>query len=109
LKKFHDASLLQQECGGCINLHDVWMLFERQVFDFGGVFEKNLSPNADIDAFPQFEAAIVKYNKEVEALTHENKEQLKCFDVETLDLTQNKVEELNSASYSIKALFEGRK
>jgi hypothetical protein len=45
----------------------------------------------------------------VEPLTDDEKEQLKCFEVETLDLTKNEVEELNSASYGIKALLEGHK
>ena len=36
------------------------MLFERLLFDFDGAFEQYLSPNADIVAFPQLEAAIVK-------------------------------------------------
>ena len=31
------------------------------------------------------------------------------FEVETLDLTQNEVEELNSTSYGIKAPLEGHK
>ena len=42
-------------------------------------------------------------------MTDDEKVQLKCFEVETLDLTQNEVGELRSASYGIKALMEGRK
>ena len=40
------------------------MLFERLLFDFDGVFEQYLSPNADIVACPQLEAAIVKRSEE---------------------------------------------
>ena len=39
------------------------MIFERLFFDFGGAFEQYLSPNADIVACPQLEAAIVKCMK----------------------------------------------
>jgi hypothetical protein len=78
-----------------IYLYDVLMLFERLLFDFGGEFEQYLSPNADIVPCPQLEAAIVKCILGVEPLTNDEKEQLKCFEVETLDLTQNEVEELN--------------
>ena len=85
------------------------MLFERLIFDFGRAFEQYLSPNADIVACSQFETAIVKCIKGVEPLTDDEKVQLKCFEVETLDLTQNEVGELRSASYGIKALLEGRK
>ena len=46
-------------------LYDVWMLFERLLFDFGGAFEQYLSPNADILACSQLEAAIVKCMKGV--------------------------------------------
>ena len=74
------------------------MLFERLILDFGGAFEKYLSPNANIVACPQFEAVIVKCNKGVEPLPIDEKELLKCFDVETLDLIHNKLEELNSVS-----------
>ena len=42
-------------------------------------------------------------------MTDDEKEQLKCFEFETLDLTQNEVGELRLASYGIKALLEGRK
>ena len=42
-------------------------------------------------------------------MTDDEKEQLKCFEIETLDLTQNEVEELNSASYGITSLLEGCK
>ena len=48
-----------------IYLYDVQMLFERLLFDFGGAFEQYLSPNADIVACPQLEAAIVKCMKGV--------------------------------------------
>ena len=71
------------------------MLFERFLFDFVGAFEQYLSPNADIVPCTQFEAAIVKCILGVEPLANDEKEQLKCFEVETLDLTQNEVEELN--------------
>jgi hypothetical protein len=71
------------------------MLFERLLFDFGGAFEQYLFPNADIVHCPQLEAAIVKFILRVEPLANDEKEQLKCFEVETLDLTQNEVEELN--------------
>ena len=109
LEKFHGVSLLLQKHDGCINLYDVQMLFERLIFDFGGAFEQYLSPNADIIDCPKFEAAIVKCIKGMEPLTDDEKVQLKCFEVETLELTQNEVEELNSVSYGIKALLEGRK
>ena len=92
-----------------IYLYDVRMLFERLIFDFVGAFEQYLSPNAHIVACPQFEAAIVKCIKGVEPLTDDEKEKLKCFEIEILDLTQNEVEELSSASYGIKALLEGCK
>jgi hypothetical protein len=71
------------------------MLFERLLFDFVGAFEQYLSPSADILACPQFEAAIAKCILGVEPLANGEKEQLKCFEVETLDLTQNEVEGLN--------------
>ena len=74
------------------------MLFGRLILDFGGAFEKYLSPNANIVACPQFEAVIVKCNKGVEPLPIDEKDHLKCFDVETLDLIQNKLKELNSVS-----------
>ena len=48
-----------------IYLYDILMLFERLIFDFGGAFEQYLSPNADIVACPQLEAAIVKCIKGV--------------------------------------------
>ena len=71
------------------------MPFEWLLFDFVGAIEQYLSPNADILACPQFEAAIVKCILGVEPLANDEKEQLKCFEVETLDLTQNEVEKLN--------------
>ena len=74
------------------------MLFGRLILDFGGAFEKYLSPNAYIVACPQSEAVIVKCNKGVEPLPIDEKDHLKCFDVETLDLIQNKLKELNSVS-----------
>ena len=71
------------------------MLLEWLLFYFDGAFEQYLSLSADIVACPQFEAAIVKCILGVEPLANDEKEQLKCFEVETLDLTQNEVEELN--------------
>jgi hypothetical protein len=53
-----------------------------------------LSPCADTVACPQVEAAFVMCIKGVEPLTNDEKEKLKCFEVETLDLTQNEVEGL---------------
>ena len=85
------------------------MLFERFLFDFVGAFEQYLSPNADIVPCTQFEAAIVKCILGVDPLANDEKEQLKCFEVETLDLTQNEVEELNEVSCGITALLEGCK
>ena len=71
------------------------MLFERLLFDFGGAFEQYSSPCAHIVACPQLEAAIVKFIKGVEPLANDEKEQLKWFEVETLDLIQNEKKEVN--------------
>ena len=50
------------------------MLFDRLLLDFDGVLEQYLSPNADIVACPQLEAAIVKCILGVEPLANDEKE-----------------------------------
>ena len=87
MEKFHGVSLLLQK-KGCINLSNVQMLFNKLIGDVGEAFEYYLSPNAYIAACPQFKAAIVKCISGVEMLNNADKEQLMCFEVETLDLTQ---------------------
>ena len=71
------------------------MVFKRLIFEFGRAFEQYLSQNADIVACPKLEAAIVKCIRGVEPLTSDKKVQLKCFEVETFNLTQNEIEELD--------------
>jgi hypothetical protein len=45
----------------------------------------------------------------MDPLANGEKEQLQCFEVETLDLTQNEVEGLNYVSCGITALLKGCK
>jgi hypothetical protein len=109
LEKYHGVNLFLQKNDGCINLYNVQMLFNKLIGDFGEAFKHYLSPNADIVACPQFKAAIVNCISRAGPLTNADKELLKCSEVETLDLKQNKVEELNSVWDGINALLKGCK
>jgi hypothetical protein len=54
----------------------------------------NIDSMCRYSCLPTSEAAFVMCIKGVEQLKNDEKEKLKCFEVETLDLTQNKVEGL---------------